>query len=206
METITPTDRPTAATRFPRGPASTRLELRAATAAVHERLHHLPAFAAIAEGRLGVAAYGRLLLALHDFHGSLAGAADAACAVLGADALRAAGARRRELLRADLEAVGASAPGGAEPIALGGARAVGCLYTILGSTLGGKLIHRQLDYLFAGAAGRRFFAGAPDDGARWRDFGIRLDAYGRGLDDLTGLVEGAHVAFRHFAACVERHS
>ena len=46
--------------------------------------------------------------------------------------------------------------------------AIGCLYTVQGSTLGGKVISRQLDALLHGEDGRRFFRGFPQDGANWQ--------------------------------------
>ncbi len=186
----------------------TRSALRAETAGVHEALHGAPPFAAIAERRLERSGYQRLLWALSDFHSSLADVIEAGCQRLQSPAVFAACERRRHLLALDIDSLG----GPARDLAVGpikplnGAWAAGCLYTLVGSTLGGKVIYRQLDYLLPTPAGRSFFAGAHDDGERWRELCRRLEVFGAEQECLTALVQGAHAAFEYFACCLERHS
>ena len=50
---------------------SLRLELRDATGEVHETLHHLPDFAALAEGRLSRDGHARLMQRMGGFYGML---------------------------------------------------------------------------------------------------------------------------------------
>src|SRR6202035_3714785 len=73
---------------------------------------------------------------------------------------------------------------------------IGCLYTVQGSTLGGKVIFRQLDALLPGSDGRRFFQGTAGDGVRWRLLCQKLEQQ----DSLPAMVAGARHAFACFAA------
>lgn len=188
--------------------SSVRERLRAATSAVHEALHGAAPFAKIAAGQLDRRGYAALLGALHTFHTSMAPLVSAACAELRLPAVDRGAARRRDDLRHDLRAcAGTMRTDVPEVGPHGGACAVGGLYTVLGSTLGGRVIHGQLDYLFAGTEGRRFFAGSREDGALWRSFCIALELYG-GEGHSAGhhtdaISAGASFAFAHFAACLE---
>ncbi|QAY76138.1 biliverdin-producing heme oxygenase [Sphingosinicella sp. BN140058] len=161
------------------------------------RLHAAPAFADIAEGRLPRAGYAALLTALHRFHHLL----DSACALLWADAPRSPG--RIPALEADLRHLGhAPVPpsaGWAPPT--GRAAALGCLYVAQGSTLGGRVIARQLDYLLPGADGRRFFAGEAADGTTWRALCAHLETEGR--RNLAAMIGGAEAAFTLFEHCLD---
>jgi heme oxygenase len=173
---------------------------------IHQALHGASPFVAIAEQRLQASGYIWLLSALFDYHSSLRIVVAAGCRRLGLQALLGACELRRHQLATDLTTVGAPVLAESEPIAVANeAWALGCLYTLVGSTLGGKVIHRQLDYLFPSAAGRSFFAGNASDGERWREFCDRLEAFGAEQESLTPLVEGAHFAFQQFASCLERH-
>ena len=69
------------------------------------------------------------------------------------------------------------------------------LYTVQGSTLGGKIIFSQLDYLLPDDAGRRFFKGGADDGKNWQRLCAALDGHG---GDLAALEAGAHHGFARF--------
>ena len=185
-----------------------RATLRKRTAAIHEALHGAAPFAAIAERRLDLGGYCRLLGALSGFHSSLAIVVEAGCRSLDDPALLTACERRRELLARDLDAIGGQgATRASRPLELiDEAWAAGCLYTLVGSTVGGKVIYRQLDYLLKTPTGRTFFAGTSEDGARWRGLCERLEAFGAEPESLTRLVAGAHAAFQHFASCLEGHS
>jgi len=115
-----------------------RNELCQATAAVHERLHHVPVFAALAAGGLDRAEYASLLGRLYGFHAPFEAAVERA-----GPPVPPGRWRRAHLLRSDMTALGRSeaaikrlpryaVPGGVwSP-----ARAMGCLYVIEGSTLG----------------------------------------------------------------------
>jgi len=183
---------------------SARTTLRIQTAAVHEALHVAAPFAAIADRQATIDSYASLLLALHAFHTSMAEVVARACEELELADLHRACERRRSALAADLATAGIARPADAPAVAVTDAGwAVGCLYTLVGSTLGGKLIYRQLDYLLAGPAGREFFAGAADDGEQWRTFCLRLELFAAEQHSLTPTVQGAHFAFEHFASCLD---
>lgn len=188
--------------RKPESP-SARLALRAATHVVHERLHEAPAFRAIVDRRLDRRGYARLLGRLLAFHRAVDTLIAQGRAALGFGDAAGNGARIGRL-EADLAYLG----GGkvpSVPAATGDdGQAAGCLYVVEGSVLGGKLIHRQLYYLFAANEdGRSFFAGAADDGARWRDLCGRLDAYGAPPGRLAAMTAGAAAAFALFEACLD---
>lgn len=161
------------------------------------RLHAAPAFADIAEGRLSRAGYAALLAALHRFHYLL----DSACALMWGDAPRSHG--RIAALEADLRHFGHApvrpSAGWAPPS--GRATALGCLYVAQGSTLGGRVIARQLDYLLSGIDGRRFFAGEAADGATWRALCAHLET--QGSRDLAAMIGGAEAAFTLFEHCLD---
>jgi len=190
-----------------RSAPSIRSLLRAQTDDVHEALHVAAPFAAIAEGRATTVQYGRVLAALWHYHSSLAKVVAAGCRRLGLEDLRRACEQRRTLLEQDLHVLGFAATPQAEPIVTveDDVWAVGCLYTLVGSMLGGKVIFRQLDYLFATPDGRRFFAGTSQDGLQWRLFCEALETLESGQESLTSLVRGAHFAFAHFASCLDNH-
>ncbi len=185
---------------------SARVELRHATAAVHERLHHVPVFAALAAGRLDRGAYINLLGRLYGFHDPL----EAAVAQAGPPGLQPAQWRRTHLLRSDLAALGQSdaavealprhtAPGrGWSP-----AYAMGCLYVIEGSTLGGQQLARQLGHVLPAndTAGRAFLlAGNDQNHVGWRDFCAALDACGADPAPRAEMIAGAMEAFHCFEA------
>lgn len=182
-----------------------RNELRQATAAVHERLHHVPVFAALAAGGLDRAEYASLLGRLYGFHAPFEAAVERA-----GPPVPPGRWRRAHLLRSDMTALGRSeatierlpryaVPGGVwSP-----ARAMGCLYVIEGSTLGGRQLARRLDHLLPAGdmAGRAFLmAGTGRDHVRWRDFCEALDACGADAASRAEMVAGAVEAFHCFEA------
>jgi heme oxygenase len=176
-----------------------RASLRDATHATHMRLHGLPQFRAIERGRLSRADYAALLGSLHAYHSAIAAAAEKG----GLDTLSSS-PERRAMLAVDLAALGASPAAGGPVWAASSREALyGALYVAEGSALGGKVIARQLDYLFGdSAAGRSFFRGDGATGPRWRAFLTRLE---RDCDDpatLTDLVAGAEASFALFERCI----
>jgi heme oxygenase len=180
--------------------AGARDHLRDATAQIHESLHGAAPFARIAAGAMDRGGYAALLLFLYRYHACMAEICSLGAARLQAPALAAAQRARLVALRADLAVFGCH-PGGARGAPQGNADfAVGCLYTVQGSTLGGKLIHRQLAELLPDGAGRSFFAGTSEDGAQWKFFCHRLEEAGL---DLAQLEAGALHAFDRFRVMLD---
>jgi len=175
---------------------SVREALRAATAEIHEALHGAEPFARIAEGHMDRAGYAALLRFLFSYHAGMEAACIAGAVRLGAPELGRAQQRRLSALRADLAVCGSVAPAVAAPAPQAGDFAVGCFYTVLGSTLGGKVIFRQLDALLPGSDGRRFFQGAADDALHWQLLCAALESRG----DVAALEAGARHGFERFAA------
>ena len=177
--------------------------LRAATAEAHERLHHLPAFAALAAGGLDRAAYADLLGRLLGFHEPME-AALAACLGDAAFGLDLRALRRAPLLHGDLDTLGASAalPRAPTPEFASPAAAMGALYVTEGATLGGRLLARGLDRLLGpGAAGRRFLlAGTDPSRPAWRDVRAAIDRCAASPGALAAMTDAARSAFAGFDA------
>lgn len=187
-------------------PASARIELQRATAAVHARLHLVPAFAALAAGRLDRDGYLDLLGRLYGFHEPF----EAAVVQAEPPGLPPDQWRRAHLLRFDLTALGQSdaAVAGllrhpAPRSRWSPAHAMGCLYVMEGSTLGARQLARRLEHLLpvSATAGRMFLlAGADRDHVRWRDFCAVLDECGAEPASRAEMVAGAMEAFHCFEA------
>ena len=165
--------------------------LQEATRAVHERLHQAPAFAAIANQHLDLRGYARLLERIAAFH----------CTI--GQSLELDDARPRLLAR-DLEVLGSPPP---TPVRWSSpktaAATLGLAYVVEGSSLGGKVIYRQLDYLFGQSpAGRQFFGGSTSDVARWRALCRDLEAEGRKPRGVDEMITGATAAFALFEQLV----
>jgi len=175
---------------------SVRMQLRAATDGIHQALHHAAPFAAIAQGRETLAGYGRTLQALYRFHAGMHAMCAAGAAALGVDILGQVHAARIEALADDLAYLALAPPDGVPEAAGEGMFCAGLLYTVQGSTLGGKVIFRQLDALLPGSDGRRFFQGAPDDALHWQLLCAALESRG----DVAALEAGARHGFERFAA------
>lgn len=186
-------------------PHATRVALRAATAAAHERLHHLSPFAALSEGRLDRPGYVALLRRLLGFHAALE-AAVAAAPPLATFGIDAAERRRSGLLRQDLDVLGAAAmsevPRARLPPFDSAAGAMGGLYVTEGATLGGRLLARGLDRLLGpGEAGRAFLLGhGAAHGAMWQGFCAGLECCGADPARFAAMVAGAQDTFAAFEA------
>lgn len=187
---------------------SARFALRAATAAAHERLHAVPVFHALAEGRLDREGYVALLRRLLGFHGAVEAALSVAPS-LARYGIDLAERRRAPLLRADLAYFGSSAKAHAAPVpAFATApEALGALYVTEGSTLGGRQLARGLDYLLpAGGSlregeGRRFLLGhGARHGAMWQACCAAIEACGAEPGGLPGMQAGAAATFAAFEA------
>jgi heme oxygenase len=182
--------------------------LRAATAEAHEQLHHLPAFAALATGRLDRAAYRALLARMLGFHEPIESAL-AVCLGDTAFGLDLRALRRVALLRDDLGVLGqdaaaiAALPRVPAPAFGSAPAAMGALYVTEGATLGGRQLARGLDALLGSgvARGRRFLrAGADAAHPAWRDVRGALDRCGADPASLAAMIEGAAATFTAFGA------
>ncbi|WP_052213560.1 biliverdin-producing heme oxygenase [Belnapia sp. F-4-1] len=181
---------------------TSRLALRTATAAAHERLHHIPVFQDLAEGRLDRAGYAALLRRLLGFHAAIE-AVLAAAPSLAHYGIDLAGRRRAPLLRADLAHLGAPAEAPLAPVprfAIA-AEALGALYVTEGSTLGGRHLARGLDHILPAGEGRGFFLGhGARHGAMWAACCAAIEACGAEPGGLTGMQAGAAATFAAFEA------
>jgi heme oxygenase len=182
---------------------SARVALREATAGIHARLHDVPAFKALAEGRLTRPAYAALLRRLLGFHAAIEAALEAAPS-LRPYGIDLAERRRSGLLRDDLATLGAEAAADRAPVPRldSAARALGCLYVTEGSTLGGRQLARGLDHLLpAGAPGRAFLLGhGARHGAMWQACCAAVEACGQEPDGLSAMAAGAADSFAAFEA------
>ena len=185
--------------------ATVRAALRDATDPIHARLHDLPGFRSLAEGRLDRAGYAALLRRMLGFHRAVEAALDAAPS-LAPWGIDVAERRRAWLIEADLQALGA-AGGGLPALAplppLGSAaRALGCLYVTEGSTLGGRQLARALDGLLPpGPEGRRFLLGHGEaHAAMWRACCQALEACGADPARRAAMLAAAAATFAAFEA------
>lgn len=180
------------------GPARDRLAR--ATADIHNALHSAAPFLLIQQSRIGHAGYGALLVLLHRYHCAMANACKTGAVALRAPELTAAHRARIARLEEDLAFLNVPLAETMEDPVQDSAFSIGCLYTVLGSTLGGKVIARQLEDLLPDGRGRSFFAGGPDDAAHWQLFCARLEA---GAHPLAAVEAGARHAFAWFALLLE---
>lgn len=180
-----------------------RAVLRDATEAVHLRLHALPDFHALAEGRITLGDYAALLRRKLGFHAALEARLEEAPS-LDAFGIDLAARRRSHLLRADLAFLDASAETPLAPLPpfAGAAEALGGLYVAEGSTLGGRHLARALDTLMPpGADGRRFLLGhGARHGEMWRGCCEAVERCGATAEGLAGLLRGTHATFAAFEA------
>ncbi len=183
---------------------SARMALRQATAAAHERLHHLPAFATLQAGTIVRDDYICLLRRLFVFHRAVETRLQEA-PPLDPFGIDLAARRRAGLLLDDLAFFGAPAePLPAAPVLpapRSAAQALGCLYVTEGSTLGGRELARRLDHLLpqGGDAGRRFLLGhGTRHGAMWREFCAALEQCGDTAERRAEMTGAALAAFAVF--------
>lgn len=183
-------------------PIELRARLREATAAAHERMHSHPGFGAAAAGHISRSAYRHLLQRLYGFHRAFERA-------MAAGAPTRLGPRGRSMwLVEDLRALG-SAESEIAALPLCGeiavprseAQALGALYVLEGSTLGGVQIARALSASMPApdGAGRRFFLGyGAAHGAMWRAFVEALESYANDPEGARQATEAAIATFDEF--------
>ena len=175
--------------------------LRAATEAAHLRLHAIPVFQALAEGRITRAAYAGLLRRKLGFHAALE-ARLAEVPALAGFGIDLTARRRTHLLRADMAWLGAEAdvPWSPLPAFAGPSAALGGLYVAEGSTLGGRQLARALDGILPpGLDGRRFLLGHGErHGEMWRSCCAAIDRCGTAPQARAEMVQGALATFAAF--------
>jgi heme oxygenase (biliverdin-IX-beta and delta-forming) len=183
--------------------SSARAALRATTEEAHLRLHDIPAFRALAEGRITRAAYAALLRRKLGFHAALEARLAEVPALAGFD-IDLAARRRTHLLRADLAWLGAEPEAPWTPLAPfdGAAAALGGLYVAEGSTLGGRHLALALDGILPpGLDGRRFLLGHGErHGEMWRSCCTAIERCGTMPEARAAMVQGALATFAAFEA------
>jgi len=182
-------------------PGGGHAALRAATEAAHLRLHAIPVFHALAEGRITRAAYADLLRRKLGFHAALE-ARLAEVPGLDGFGIDLAARRRTHLLQADIAWLGAEpeAPWAPLPAFAGPAAALGGLYVAEGSTLGGRQLALALDGILPpGLDGRRFLLGhGARHGEVWRSCCAAIDRCGTVPEARAAMIQGALVTFAAF--------
>ncbi len=195
--------------------------LRAETQAAHEAVERLPYFEALRRGELPLGAYANYLRAFSLLHEALEdalGRAEGAAAEVWHE-----GMSRREHFARDFAELGDAGPevprAAARAIALAEqlraratddpAWALGYLYVLEGSTLGGRVLLRELERLpgLEGGRGLHYLASYGDETAEhWRAFSARMnglvlenEARGRvaavareAFEGIAGVVEAIH--------------
>lgn len=191
----------------PRKAPGVRQQLRQATAAVHEALHHQPDFVRLLERRITLPEYRTLLARLYGFHGPL----ERELRTAAPEILRGFNVRERErspALRADLGRLGMGEwEINALPVCEGlhpvrsNAELMGRLYVVEGAALGGRIMAAGLDRLlgFDGSEGRQFFSGrAAPDPLPWPAFCRLLEAQDPGAD-IDAMIDSARTTFHAMA-------
>ncbi len=177
--------------------ASVREALRAATRETHQRLHRHSGLSAAARGAIGLDDYRQLLMRLYGFHRSFEDAHASAMQRLGFIA-----SSRAELIALDLAALGimrfdvCRLPRCAalrEPSSE--ACALGALYVVEGSALGGALIAEALAPVVGEA--RRFFLGGPSGREVWPSLLARVETLAPGVQHARA-IDAAVETFRIF--------
>jgi len=108
--------------------------------------------------------------------------------------------RRSSRLEQDLAALDGRIPetSGAALIVSGVGEALGRMYVLEGSTLGGRVIRRSVEARGDGMAGLSFLDPYGDQaGERWRAFLAVIDGEARSPADTEAMVGGALAGFRH---------
>src|SRR5690606_35260103 len=88
----------------------------------------------------------------------------------------------------------------------GEAQRLGWRYVVEGSIFGGRVIYRQLDYLFGDEeAGRSFFRGTSAGTRQWQALCAELEHAGAAPAAVDAMIEGALDAFALFLSTVAAH-
>ena len=179
--------------------------LREATRAAHHRLDHHPLLAPLARPDLNPAQYGRALLGFHGLHARLEPVILAGLARHGLDFDYAARGKL-DRLREDLATLGLAAPDTmvelVDPDSPGAV--IGLLYTVEGSTLGGRFLARRIAERPGPALPLRYLSGYGDATEQhWQAFWKFADAQqSPGIE--ADAVAAAGATFSAFAAFLDR--
>lgn len=181
-----------------------REALRAATATAHARLHAVPVFGRIVAGTVSLDDYGQLLAALRLFHAAAQPRLRAGYARLDAAGIAVPARDFVALLDADLQAIGRPVPPAMRThiVAHDPIEALGWVWAVDGSALGGQIMYRALDALFGETeAGRSYYRPYGDFGRRWRAICAGVEAEAVRPRALDRMAAGARTAF----ASIEDH-
>ncbi|MGD0106963.1 MAG: biliverdin-producing heme oxygenase [Rhodopila sp.] len=196
-------------------PISRLAQLRAGTQAAHSRIETAPALVRLVARDLTRGEYVFILQHLQALYTHLEPAVAAELETLPAAAALLDGSRPRRLAE-DLAWFGASAlPPPPLPVLAGPAAALGALYVIEGSGLGGRIIGRNVAECLgvAPGAGGSFFCGLDAESARVRwsrlssildESLIEADSADAGTDADDRVVAGARDTFGFFERCFRR--
>lgn len=178
--------------------------LREATRSAHHRLDHHALLAPLARPDLRPDQYGRALLGFHGLHARVEPAILAGLARHGLD-FDYAERCKLDCLRQDLATLGLAVPDTAvdlaDPDSPGAV--IGLLYTVEGSTLGGRFLARRIGERPGPALPLRFLSGYGDaTEPRWQAFWQFADRqHGPGIE--ADAVAAAVTAFTAFAAFLD---
>ncbi|HEU4538643.1 MAG TPA: biliverdin-producing heme oxygenase [Polyangiaceae bacterium] len=192
--------------------------LRAETHEAHEAIERLPYFEALRQRTLPLSAYANYLRAFSLLHEALEDALGLAQGV--SAAVWQAGMSKRPLLARDLAELGAEGPevpkAEARAIALAEqlraraaedpAWALGYLYVLEGSTLGNRLLRRELAGLpsLAGGRGLHYVSSYGEQtGEHWRAFASRMDGLVLEAETRDRMAAVARDAFEGIASVIE---
>ena len=175
--------------------------LRAGTKAAHLRVEAAPSMARLLAPDLSAAAYIAALRAMRSFHAAIG---QRVTPFLQNARLRAPDPGVSAALEADLAWFGVKLrpQAGAQPPIKTLPGALGALYVLEGSALGGRVIGRAVAASLSVSPGRggSFYCGLTADRARdrWRSFCADLEREGAAMDPsgLAGAVAGANETFR----------
>lgn len=166
--------------------------LRKHTATAHKRIEKVPALARLIASDLHLAEYKKIIAAMHTFHATIEPAIAQALGGI-PDAQACLDGQRLEALADDLCFLGVSPTAERAPIPFFHctANALGSLYVIEGSNLGGRIIARHIASSLALGPGNgaRFYGGITAESVRyrWSLLNKILDTYvdDTNIDDLT---------------------
>lgn len=181
--------------------------LRSRTAPDHERMHRLPAFAALEAGTLDRDTYGRLLACMLDFYRDFDACAEGFCGQYPRQTEPYRYIPRSVLIARDLVAMGATPAetAGDGPIRFdppaSAAALAGMLYVVDGAMLGGSVLSKQSARF--GVAGDGYWQWCRRRaGAQWRDTRDLLARLACSERDIEDMILAARTTFKAFGACM----
>ena len=179
-------------------PEGLREQIKKETKRCHDRIEATPLAQVLACGSVGNAAYAAYLLGLAGIHTDIEEAASG-FGEWSDYGITIAEHFRLPLLMDDLEALGSRPRQEEGADSVGRAwdfpTAVGAMYVLEGSTMGGQILAKRLMHVRgpSGAEATAYFQGHREMAMpRWQKFAMFLDAYGQQHPDAAGrVIEGA---------------